>query len=110
MTSIHRIYVLVRQDISLAQQMVQACHASAEMARQYYERTANIAHLVLLSVENEDKLLQAAERLSSQGIEHVVFHEPDNNMGFSALASQPVSSESSRAFKKWPLWKHETSL
>jgi hypothetical protein len=97
------VYVLVRSDISLEQQLVQASHAALEVGFRF-PAPGQTSHLVALSVRGEKELLDAAQRLSEYGIEHHVFFEPDNCMGHSALASQPIFCNAlRRRFKRYPL-------
>ena len=100
----HTIYVLVRTDISLAQQIVQAAHATAEAARSLYRSEHGIASLVLLAVLDKASLHQAQLQLQHKGIACELFHEPDFGMGDSALATQPVPDAMRKHFRSWPLW------
>jgi hypothetical protein len=99
------VYVLVRADLSLEQQLVQASHAALEAGFEF-ERPASTANLVLLSVENRGELELAAERLNARGIEHHLFYEPDFGIGHSALATRPLYLRSERAaFKRYRLFR-----
>lgn len=104
MNSTAYTYVLVRADLSVAQQAVQACHATLE-AGFLFQRPNEHPHLVLLQVADEETLLAERARLEAEGIQHAVFFEPDNETGYSALATAPISREVGRAFRKLPLWK-----
>jgi hypothetical protein len=96
-------YVLVRRDIPLADQIVQACHASLE-AGFSFERPAVTSSLVLLGVDNEASLKEWAAKLEYNGIRCEVFHEPDDSMGFTALASQPLVGAQREIFSTLKLW------
>lgn len=99
------VYVLVRSDISVEQQIVQACHAALEAGFSFSAPDA-VSHLIVLSVSSQDALLSAAEQLSRNQVPHYLFHEPDNAMGYSALATKPLIEKSQRRlFKKYPLLK-----
>lgn len=97
-------YVLVRTDISLAQQMVQAVHAAAEAARDHYRPDHGIASAIVLQVPNQAALLQAQAQLHAKGIQTKLFFEPDFDMGDSALATEPVTDEQRKLLRRWPLW------
>lgn len=97
-------YVLVRADLGLAQQAVQACHAALESGFLFPRPEAH-PHLVLLQVENEEALLEEKAKLEASEVAHAVFFEPDNATGYSALATAPLSREQGRAFRRLPLWK-----
>jgi hypothetical protein len=96
--------VLVRTDIPLAGQIVQAGHACLEAGFRF-ERPQSPTHLVLLSVPSERHLLGAVDRIEAAGIRCVVFHEPDDNLGQTAACTQPVEGRRRRYFRKFPLWR-----
>lgn len=98
------MYIFVRRDISLEQQLVQASHAALE-AGFSFQKPQNTAFLVLFSVETQEKLLKIADNLEKSGVKSVLFFEPDDNMGYSALATEPISEEKRRIFRRFRLWK-----
>lgn len=100
----YAIYVLVRTDIALPQQLVQAAHAAAEAGRAYYRAEHGIASAVLLAVPDRESLLLASARLAARDVAHQVFFEPDNGMGESALATGPLQGAARRALAGYPLW------
>jgi hypothetical protein len=63
------------------------------------------SNLVLLSVDSEECLLASVEKIETAGIRCVVFHEPDDDMGYSAACSEPVRGTLRRVFRSFPLWK-----
>ncbi|WP_434715834.1 hypothetical protein [Paraburkholderia sp. A3RO-2L] len=98
------VYVLVRQDISPAQQLVQASHAALEAGFRFTqpEQTASV---IVLAVPDRDALQAAATRLERYGIEHHMFFEPDFEMGHSALATRPLHLPKERhLMRKYPLF------
>lgn len=98
-------YVLVRQDIPLHQQMVQACHAALE-AGFAFDAPATTSSLIVCSVPDREALIAAKERLARYGIRSEIFFEPDWDMGFSALASEPILDRKQRfAMKAYPLFQ-----
>lgn len=98
-------YVLIRKDISPEQQAVQAAHATLEAGFKF-EAPARTSSLIMLEVKDRYELLMAAERLSRRGIEHIVFNEPDFEMGESALATKPLLTKRERnEMRKWPLYQ-----
>lgn len=96
-------YLLVRTDLSLAQQMVQACHAGMGAAARFGEPEHN--HLALLAVRDETELGDWAERLRDTGIAFHAFYEPDDATGWTALATQPLTRGQGRALRRLPLWR-----
>jgi hypothetical protein len=104
------IYVLVRQDIPIEQQIVQSSHAAAEAARSHYRDHHGIASVVLLSVPDRHALLAARERLRAKGIQSELFFEPDFNMGHSALATEPIPNGMRHHLRSWGLWRLDRAL
>ncbi len=100
-------YVLVRRDLSLPQQMVQACHAALE-AGFAFTAPAETSSVIVCTVADKAELLAAAERLERYGIEAQLFFEPDFEMGYSALASRPLLTKKERyVMAKYPLFGKE---
>ncbi len=98
------IYTFIRRDISPEQKIVQIGHATWE-AGQRFEHPKEIASLILLSVNNEEELLEVSRRLDIRDIDHYKFFEPDNGMGYSAICTRPVYEKSERNyFKRYKLY------
>lgn len=95
------IYVAVRSDLSPEQQAVQACHASSLSGHKF--GVSESTHLVLLSVPNKEALSALHEKLLDHGIGVSLFYEPDNDMGHSALATQPLTCSHRKLFKNLKL-------
>lgn len=104
MTMISHVYVLIRTDIPRAQQLVQACHATFEMGLDLARQHRDPAHLVALAVPDKDILLNEADRLRATGIRHRMFFEPDDQLGFTALATEPLEAERRVHLRHLPLW------
>jgi hypothetical protein len=62
-------------------------------------------HLVVVCVASEVHLLAAVERIGLHGIRFAVFHEPDDEMGFTAACTEPLGAKYRREFRDLPLWK-----
>ena len=101
---INYVYVLVRTDIPLADQIVQVGHVCLEAGFKY-RRPNETSNLVVLSVDSENHLLASIEKLSLRGIQVVVFHELDDQMGFTAACTEPLKVIHRREFRRFPLWK-----
>lgn len=97
------IYMFVREDISPEQKIVQCSHAAHEAGK--LEKGTDISSLVLLSVADEDELKKIAMRLDMLGINFYMFFEPDNEMGYSALCTCPVTESERKHFKKYKLFR-----
>lgn len=101
--SVTYVYILIRQDISPSQQGVQAVHAGMQAIHEY-KGLERDTRLVLLSVKDEYDLLYWKEKTQDLQINHEVFFEPDNEIGWSALATAPISRREGKIFKKLPKW------
>lgn len=98
-------YVLVREDIPLAQQFVQGCHAALH-AGFAFEAPVDISSLIVCTVPDRAALVAAQERMARYGIRSEMFFEPSWDMGHSALCSEPITSRKQRfAMSKYPLFK-----
>lgn len=73
----------MRTDIPLADQIVQVGHACLEAGFKF-QKPNEIVNLVVVGIESETHLLATLERMSLRGIRYVVFHEPDDELGFTA--------------------------
>lgn len=93
----------MRQDLSSAQQAVQACHAVVEATREFL--TPGMAHpyMVLCGVKNEAELAREWERLKAYGVRVAAFHEPDRNGELTAVATEPLSGEARRPMRRYKL-------
>lgn len=86
-----KLYVVVRADLSPAQQAVQACHAALALVEGW---SAVPDTLVLLSTQNEQSLLQLADAIEARcdlprgyALQLAVFREPDLGGQATALAT-----------------------
>lgn len=96
-------YCLVRTDIALADQIVQVGHACIAAALQFSPRAC--CRLVVLSVPGREDLLAVGEVLGREEIRYSLFFEPDNEMGFTALATEPLNNVDRKVFKRMKLWR-----
>lgn len=93
-----KIYCFIRKDLPLAQQIVQACHASIAMASDY--QPDPYTHFVLLQVENESDIMRIMDDLDSI-CKYQTFWEA-GPMGFTSICTEPVEHE---YFNQFELWK-----
>jgi hypothetical protein len=56
-------------------------------------------NMVLLSIENVEQLILLSQELDKEKINHVIFFEPDNNMGYSSLATKALSGSERKKIK-----------
>ena len=97
------MYIFVRTDIPVAYQMVQVGHATFEAGKKF--SPAIHPHFVLLPTANQEELLKLAVKLEDNNIEFVMFHEPDNDTGYTALATKPISGDDRSMFKRYKTHK-----
>jgi peptidyl-tRNA hydrolase len=97
--------VIVRKDLPVAQQLVQAAHAAHESGLHLCEDKSKVNYLVALEVPDEDRLLAAHERLEDRGIKTILFREPDRNNEATALCTEPIWGNRRKIFSKYSLWR-----
>ncbi len=91
-------------DIPLADQIVQVGHACLEAGFKF-QKPNEIIHLVVVCIESETQLLSALEKIALRGVQFTLFHEPDDQMGFTAACTEPLNAIYRREFRDFPLWK-----
>jgi hypothetical protein len=106
------MYVLVRKDLSPAQQVVQSCHAVAEAARSLLppDPDQEHPHLIVCGVRDERSLWQSLDRLRRLGVRFHAFCEPDLGGQLTALATEPVFGDQRRLFRRFPLLTPQQSV
>jgi hypothetical protein len=98
--------VFVRQDIPLAQQLVQSNHATFEVARRLPASNLDeTPSCIVIGVPDKTALFRVIEKLSKNDIAHHTFYEPDFNMGLSAVATAPLEQEQRRVLSNYKLWR-----
>jgi hypothetical protein len=101
------IYTFIRKDLSPEQKIVQLGHACHEAGKLLpHAEHQGVSSLILLAAEDEDDLKSIARKIDCAGIDFYMFFEPDNNMGYSAICTRPITSPRERAFfRKWDLYR-----
>ena len=94
---------MVRTDIPIANQIVQVGHACLEAGNKF-KQPQRPCHLVLLAVSSEQKLCDTAAHIALAGIQYKIFYEPDDNMGYTALCTEPILGDSKHVFRRYQLW------
>jgi hypothetical protein len=99
--------VFVRQDIPLAQQIVQSNHATFEIARrlQQPQNLDETPSCIVIGVPDKTALFRVIEKLRKHDIQHEVFYEPDFGMGLSAVATVPLEQAQRRCLSNYRLWR-----
>lgn len=84
-------YVIVRGDLSPAQQVVQSCHSIQEVTMENPEMHKD-THMIVLKVEDEDRLKTLHKELKRfRHLKHHMFFENDE-MGYTAIATAPITN------------------
>lgn len=101
-----KLYVVTRRDLSPGAQAVQGKHALVEFmfehpekARQWYGESNTLG---FLSVADEKELDYLVGKLSSLGIAHSMFREPDMGMSLTAIAVE-ATDQAAEALRHLPL-------
>ena len=97
-------YTIIRKDLPIQHQLVQACHSALEAGSEF-KSPGNIPHLILLQCENEDHLHEISDYLHSQDIRFHKFFEPDNGMGYSSITTEPLPLERKSLMSQYSLWR-----
>ena len=101
---------MVRKDLSLSQQVVQACHAALELGKHRCRDPSTVDHLIVCQVPDESRLLEAYEYVQRHGVYAELFREPDLNDSATAFCTEAVCESTRKKFRKFNLWKEEPCL
>jgi hypothetical protein len=91
------LYVFVRTDLAPNLRAVQVAHACLNAGAQFGAPDGH--NVVLCRVDDEPSLLKEVQRAEAAGIPMSLFHEPDNDVGYSAACSAPVMGGQRAAFR-----------
>jgi len=97
------VYVFIRTDIPLADQMVQVGHVCMMVGNKF--GCLPDTNLVLLALKNELELLNVECDISDKKIAYEISWEPDDDMEYTALATEPLEEEQKFLFKKFVNWE-----
>jgi hypothetical protein len=81
---------------------VQSAHAAVEATRGFLPANHPHPHFVICRVATERDLLAAADRLDRLGIRFRLFREPDRSGEATALATELLGHDRSRALARYP--------
>lgn len=100
------VYIVVRTDIRKEYQLVQACHSVLEAGLTFERPEEGVIHLVVLAVDNKWDLEGVAYKLDNEGIKYEMFNESFGDMGFTSLATEPISKQDEGVLRILPLLKY----
>lgn len=95
--------MFVRQDISLADQIVQSNHAVLTISSSSYI-FSGIPNIILIGLPDQSALHRAQKKLALNAIPHCAWTEPDNDLGFTAIATVPIDYEKKKVLANYRLW------
>jgi hypothetical protein len=92
-------YCFIRKDIPIHAQIIQTAHACLQS-----EAPKDINSIVLFEAKNEEHLIKTNEYLKSRGVKTYMFFEPDDDMGYTSLATEPLHGDDRDVCKRFRLW------
>jgi hypothetical protein len=92
-------YLFIRGDLTPAQQIVQAAHAAHEAGERFGEHS----HLICLRSSSQAELEKQALFLERSNIQYQMFFEPDNNLGYTAICTQPLIGDQRKPLERFSL-------
>lgn len=98
------VYVFVRRDIPVADQVCQAIHAGIEAGANFCNLGAK-PHLCFLMVNDIAELVKVEAICQKRDVPYVIVDEPDDNLGLTAIATAPIGKKQGRCFMQYSLWK-----
>ena len=97
-------YIFLRKDLKPVYYIIQAGHAIQEAAFAFGKPESMVpVHFTLFEVKNSVDLLKTAEHLERIGIKYKMFYEPDDETGYTAIATEPLIGKG-KTFKKYKLF------
>lgn len=99
------MYVAIRRDLSVPQQVVQSCHAAIEASKIYHTLDVEHPSVISIGVKTEKKLEGFRDFVKAQGFSVEEFREPDRGNELTSVAVYPVTEEARSVFKKFQLLK-----
>jgi hypothetical protein len=87
--------------LSARQQLVQSVHAAIQAATLFPSQDP---WLVVCQVPDAVELGRAKAHLETSSIDAAMFYEPDDDLGFTAIATGPIGREQRRALRRYQLW------
>ena len=97
-------YILVRSDLPKEHQVVQASHAAIKAAKKFGHPEIH-QNLVVCHVKDENELIYWSRMLFGNDIDYQMFQEEDMNNQLTALATECLTREQGKIFKKLKLLK-----
>jgi len=100
------VYVAIRSDLTTAQQLVQAAHATQESGAQF--GCPEHCHMVVCEVNGVEGLKKFCEVCGNAGIQYSLFYEPDYDLGYTAACTEPITGQARSHFRRFQLFGAQT--
>jgi len=98
------LYVFVRQDIPVPQQIVQSNHAVFSLVT-LLQLQFSVPNIIVIGVPDVKALERVQLKLKSNSIKHYAWTEPDFDFGFTSIATVPLSVEEKSVLSGYRLLK-----
>jgi hypothetical protein len=100
------VYVAIRSDLTTAQQLVQAAHATQESGAQF--GCPEHCHMVVCEVNGIEGLKKFCEVCGNAGIQYSLFYEPDYDLGYTSACTEPITGQERSHFRRFQLFGAQT--
>jgi hypothetical protein len=97
-------YTFIRRDLTIQQQLVQACHSALEAGSEF-KKAGNIPNLILLDAKDEEHLNEIGTYLDTHEIRYHKFYEPDYNVGHSSITTEPLCAVKKKKLSNFKMWR-----
>jgi hypothetical protein len=85
-------------------QIIQAAHATQEITKEI-EHPERTCHFILFEAKDEQHLKDIKCKLDARDIKSHMFHEPDYDTGYTAIATEPIYGDDRKFFRKFKMFK-----
>lgn len=99
------VYIIVREDLSKPQQIVQSSHAAIEAARFYLTENSKHPFVIVCGIPSEEYFQEIFQYLECKSIKFQIFREPDIGNKITAIATQPLDRYRKKVMSKFQLIK-----
>lgn len=94
------MYIFVREDLPPVVKLIQTAHVTHMAGARFGLSDPDLpTHFCVFGVKDEEALESVAWRLQDQDYEFEIFFEPDNGIGNTAIAVQPLLGPDREWFK-----------
>jgi hypothetical protein len=102
------LYLFIRQDIPVAQQITQSNHATYSLALAY-NPACDIPNIVTIGVPDLAALKRVQYKLVQNQIPHYAWTEPDFDLGFTSITTVPLDFNQKQILKNYRVYSNRNS-